>query len=79
MIDGETGERTIHTLVKSQDEVRERTQMWFPLLDPRAVNDSKLLIVELIYLFAVLHPWQRYIDRGIRTYTWAPVNGTDYR
>ncbi|XP_044050713.1 voltage-dependent calcium channel subunit alpha-2/delta-1 isoform X3 [Siniperca chuatsi] len=40
MIDGETGERTIHTLVKTQDE--------------------------------------RYIDRGVRTYTWAPVNGTDY-
>uniref|UniRef100_A0A8C4I4N7 Calcium voltage-gated channel auxiliary subunit alpha2delta 1 n=1 Tax=Dicentrarchus labrax TaxID=13489 RepID=A0A8C4I4N7_DICLA len=40
MIDGETGERTIHTLVKTQDE--------------------------------------RYIDRGVRTYTWGPVNGTDY-
>ncbi|XP_057693711.1 voltage-dependent calcium channel subunit alpha-2/delta-1 isoform X2 [Corythoichthys intestinalis] len=40
MIDGETGERTIKTLVKTQDE--------------------------------------RYIDRGERTYTWAPVNGTDY-
>ncbi|XP_054631680.1 voltage-dependent calcium channel subunit alpha-2/delta-1 isoform X5 [Dunckerocampus dactyliophorus] len=40
MIDGETGERTIETLVKTQDE--------------------------------------RYIDRGVRTYTWAPVNGTDY-
>nr|XP_015207702.1 PREDICTED: voltage-dependent calcium channel subunit alpha-2/delta-1 isoform X5 [Lepisosteus oculatus] len=40
MIDGKKGERTIHTLVKSQDE--------------------------------------RYIDRGDRTYTWAPVNGTDY-
>uniref|UniRef100_A0AAX7W474 VWFA domain-containing protein n=1 Tax=Astatotilapia calliptera TaxID=8154 RepID=A0AAX7W474_ASTCA len=40
MIDGETGERTINTLVKTQDE--------------------------------------RYIDSGIRTYTWAPVNGTDY-
>ncbi|XP_058501921.1 voltage-dependent calcium channel subunit alpha-2/delta-1 isoform X2 [Solea solea] len=40
MIDGEIGERTIHTLVKTQDE--------------------------------------RYIDRGIRTYTWGPVNGTDY-
>uniref|UniRef100_A0A3B5AGV2 Calcium voltage-gated channel auxiliary subunit alpha2delta 1 n=1 Tax=Stegastes partitus TaxID=144197 RepID=A0A3B5AGV2_9TELE len=40
MIDGETGEKTIDTLVKTQDE--------------------------------------RYIDRGIRTYTWAPVNGTDY-
>uniref|UniRef100_A0A8C4I265 Calcium voltage-gated channel auxiliary subunit alpha2delta 1 n=1 Tax=Dicentrarchus labrax TaxID=13489 RepID=A0A8C4I265_DICLA len=34
MIDGETGERTIHTLVKTQDE--------------------------------------RYIDRGVRTYTWGP-------
>lgn len=32
-----------------------------------------------VYFFAVLHPWQRYIDRGVRTYTWAPVNGTDYR
>uniref|UniRef100_A0AAQ6IUA9 VWFA domain-containing protein n=1 Tax=Anabas testudineus TaxID=64144 RepID=A0AAQ6IUA9_ANATE len=41
MIDGEIGERTIQTLVKTQDE--------------------------------------RYIDRGVRTYTWAPVNGTDYR
>uniref|UniRef100_A0A8C6P3A5 Calcium voltage-gated channel auxiliary subunit alpha2delta 1 n=1 Tax=Nothobranchius furzeri TaxID=105023 RepID=A0A8C6P3A5_NOTFU len=40
MIDGETGEQTINTLVKTQDE--------------------------------------RYIDRGVRTYTWAPVNGTDY-
>ncbi|XP_064199214.1 voltage-dependent calcium channel subunit alpha-2/delta-1-like isoform X2 [Anguilla rostrata] len=40
MIDGKTGNRTINTLVKSQDE--------------------------------------RYIDRGVRTYTWAPVNGTDY-
>ncbi|XP_051916196.1 voltage-dependent calcium channel subunit alpha-2/delta-1 isoform X2 [Hippocampus zosterae] len=40
MIDGEIGARTIHTLVKTQDE--------------------------------------RYIDRGVRTYTWAPVNGTDY-
>ncbi|KAL3061646.1 hypothetical protein OYC64_009739 [Pagothenia borchgrevinki] len=40
MIDGETGESTINTLVKTQDE--------------------------------------RYIDRGVRTYTFAPVNGTDY-
>ncbi|XP_015252739.1 PREDICTED: voltage-dependent calcium channel subunit alpha-2/delta-1-like [Cyprinodon variegatus] len=40
MIDGEIGERTIDTLVKTQDE--------------------------------------RYIDRGVRTYTWAPVNETDY-
>ncbi|XP_051775964.1 LOW QUALITY PROTEIN: voltage-dependent calcium channel subunit alpha-2/delta-1 [Erpetoichthys calabaricus] len=40
MIDGEKGNITISTLVKSQDE--------------------------------------RYIDKGNRTYTWAPVNGTDY-
>ncbi|XP_073709854.1 voltage-dependent calcium channel subunit alpha-2/delta-1 isoform X4 [Misgurnus anguillicaudatus] len=40
MIDRDPGEKTIKTLVKSQDE--------------------------------------RYIDQGIRTYTWAPVNGTDY-
>uniref|UniRef100_A0AAR2JLV3 VWFA domain-containing protein n=1 Tax=Pygocentrus nattereri TaxID=42514 RepID=A0AAR2JLV3_PYGNA len=40
MIDRVPGEKTIETLVKSQDE--------------------------------------RYIDRGVRTYTWAPVNGTDY-
>ncbi|XP_030646340.1 voltage-dependent calcium channel subunit alpha-2/delta-1 [Chanos chanos] len=40
MIDGTRGEKTIETLVKSQDE--------------------------------------RYIDRGNRTYTWTPVNGTDY-
>ncbi|XP_063783013.1 voltage-dependent calcium channel subunit alpha-2/delta-1 isoform X5 [Pseudophryne corroboree] len=40
MIDGEIGERTFQTLVKSQDE--------------------------------------RYIDKANRTYTWGPVNGTDY-
>ncbi|XP_077325638.1 voltage-dependent calcium channel subunit alpha-2/delta-1 isoform X4 [Lithobates pipiens] len=40
MIDGENGERTFQTLVKSQDE--------------------------------------RYIDKANRTYTWGPVNGTDY-
>ncbi|XP_062860902.1 voltage-dependent calcium channel subunit alpha-2/delta-1 isoform X1 [Trichomycterus rosablanca] len=40
MIDRVPGEKTIETLVKSQDE--------------------------------------RYIDQGVRTYTWAPVNGTDY-
>lgn len=40
MIDRDPGNKTVETLVKSQDE--------------------------------------RYIDRGIRTYTWAPVNGTDY-
>uniref|UniRef100_A0A671G4M7 Calcium voltage-gated channel auxiliary subunit alpha2delta 1 n=1 Tax=Rhinolophus ferrumequinum TaxID=59479 RepID=A0A671G4M7_RHIFE len=40
MIDGEDGEKTFRTLVKSQDE--------------------------------------RYIDKGNRTYTWTPVNGTDY-
>uniref|UniRef100_A0A4W5PCM0 Calcium channel, voltage-dependent, alpha 2/delta subunit 1a n=1 Tax=Hucho hucho TaxID=62062 RepID=A0A4W5PCM0_9TELE len=40
MINGETGHRTVHTLVKSQDE--------------------------------------RYIDRSERSYTYAPVKGTDY-
>ncbi|XP_007889125.1 voltage-dependent calcium channel subunit alpha-2/delta-1 isoform X2 [Callorhinchus milii] len=40
MIEGENGEKTVHTLIKSYDE--------------------------------------RYIDKGIRTYTWTPVNGTDY-
>ncbi|XP_062990292.1 voltage-dependent calcium channel subunit alpha-2/delta-1 isoform X2 [Elgaria multicarinata webbii] len=40
MIDGEGGDRTFTTLVKSKDE--------------------------------------RYIDKGNRTYTWTPVNGTDY-
>uniref|UniRef100_A0AAX7VGC5 VWFA domain-containing protein n=1 Tax=Astatotilapia calliptera TaxID=8154 RepID=A0AAX7VGC5_ASTCA len=29
-------------------------------------------------LFCMHHLLQRYIDSGIRTYTWAPVNGTDY-
>ncbi|XP_043944200.1 voltage-dependent calcium channel subunit alpha-2/delta-1 isoform X2 [Protopterus annectens] len=40
MIDGESGDESFQTLVKSQDE--------------------------------------RYIDRGNRTYTWAPVSKTDY-
>ncbi|XP_062374410.1 voltage-dependent calcium channel subunit alpha-2/delta-1a [Sardina pilchardus] len=40
MIDGDTGNQTFSTLVKSQDE--------------------------------------RYIDRGVRTYTWSHVSGTDY-
>lgn len=82
MIDGATGERTIHTLVKSQDEVRARTQMCFRSPPTGSVcfkiNVFKLLIV-VNFFFVVLHPRQRYIDRGVRTYTWAPVNGTDYR
>ncbi|XP_031439193.1 voltage-dependent calcium channel subunit alpha-2/delta-1a [Clupea harengus] len=40
MIDGDTGNRTFTTFVKSQDE--------------------------------------RYVDQGVRTYTWAHVRGTDY-
>lgn len=82
MIDGATGERTIHTLVKSQDEVRARIQMCFRSPPTGSVcckmNVFKLSIV-VDFFFAVLHPRQRYIDRGVRTYTWAPVNGTDYR
>uniref|UniRef100_A0A673AZJ6 Calcium voltage-gated channel auxiliary subunit alpha2delta 1 n=1 Tax=Sphaeramia orbicularis TaxID=375764 RepID=A0A673AZJ6_9TELE len=30
------------------------------------------------FLTSVYHLLQRYIDRGVRTYTFAPVNGTDY-
>lgn len=39
----------------------------------------KLLIVASNMKCILLHPFQRYIDRGVRTYTWASVNGTDYR
>uniref|UniRef100_H2MNI4 Calcium voltage-gated channel auxiliary subunit alpha2delta 1 n=1 Tax=Oryzias latipes TaxID=8090 RepID=H2MNI4_ORYLA len=31
-----------------------------------------------VLLHPNLQPKVRYIDRGIRTYTWGPVNGTDY-
>uniref|UniRef100_A0A3Q1H6Y6 VWFA domain-containing protein n=1 Tax=Anabas testudineus TaxID=64144 RepID=A0A3Q1H6Y6_ANATE len=47
-------------------------------LDAELENDIKLYITILNSNFFVYHLWQRYIDRGVRTYTWAPVNGTDY-
>uniref|UniRef100_A0A3Q3IYK7 VWFA domain-containing protein n=1 Tax=Monopterus albus TaxID=43700 RepID=A0A3Q3IYK7_MONAL len=42
-------------------------------LDAELENDIKVEVDSY-----VCHLWQRYIDRGVRTYTWAPVNGTDY-
>lgn len=36
-------------------------------------------LFEIITYLPGMFFWQRYIDRGVRTYTWAPVNGTDYR
>lgn len=43
----------------------------------------EILLVKIqfdtIILISGFYPRQRYIDRGVRTYTWGPVNGTDYR
>uniref|UniRef100_A0A669AW18 Calcium voltage-gated channel auxiliary subunit alpha2delta 1 n=1 Tax=Oreochromis niloticus TaxID=8128 RepID=A0A669AW18_ORENI len=55
-------------------------------LDAELENDIKIEVLIhnfTIYrilnsLFGMHHLLQRYIDSGIRTYTWAPVNGTDY-
>uniref|UniRef100_A0AAQ5XQV4 VWFA domain-containing protein n=1 Tax=Amphiprion ocellaris TaxID=80972 RepID=A0AAQ5XQV4_AMPOC len=52
------------TLCGSNPKFQEPVTLDF--LDAELENDIK---VEVEY---------RYIDRGIRTYTWAPVNGTDY-
>uniref|UniRef100_A0A669AW80 Calcium voltage-gated channel auxiliary subunit alpha2delta 1 n=1 Tax=Oreochromis niloticus TaxID=8128 RepID=A0A669AW80_ORENI len=46
-------------------------------LDAELENDIKIEVI-LNSLFGMHHLLQRYIDSGIRTYTWAPVNGTDY-
>uniref|UniRef100_A0A8D2ZQY3 Calcium voltage-gated channel auxiliary subunit alpha2delta 1 n=1 Tax=Scophthalmus maximus TaxID=52904 RepID=A0A8D2ZQY3_SCOMX len=51
------------------------------LLDAEFENDIKVEYYKAI-LNAIscvfYYLWQRYIDRGVRTYTWGPVNGTDY-
>lgn len=65
MIDRDPGEKTIETLVKSQDEVCISS-----IVAPHCPYSLRLHFI---------FQYQRYIDRGIRTYTWAPVNGTDYR
>lgn len=66
MIDGLKGDYSISTLVKSQDEVI--TYFLGGLRD----------VVESVTLTQLL-PLKRYIDLGQRTYTFAPVKGTDYR
>ncbi|KAM6960583.1 voltage-dependent calcium channel subunit alpha-2/delta-1 [Aplochiton taeniatus] len=56
-------------------------------LDAELENDIKVQIRKMM-IDGTLDEWtidtlvktqdERYIDRGVRTYTWAPVNGTDY-
>uniref|UniRef100_A0A672SM23 Calcium voltage-gated channel auxiliary subunit alpha2delta 1 n=1 Tax=Sinocyclocheilus grahami TaxID=75366 RepID=A0A672SM23_SINGR len=58
-------------------------------LDAEQENDIKVQIfyssssapyfVHVCFTYTFYSQYQRYIDRGIRTYNWAPVNGTDYR
>uniref|UniRef100_A0A8C7XW06 Calcium voltage-gated channel auxiliary subunit alpha2delta 1 n=1 Tax=Oryzias sinensis TaxID=183150 RepID=A0A8C7XW06_9TELE len=48
-------------------------------LDAELENDIKVEETVSFRSFVLVSFWQRYIDRGIRTYTWGPVNGTDYR
>uniref|UniRef100_A0A673AR13 Calcium voltage-gated channel auxiliary subunit alpha2delta 1 n=1 Tax=Sphaeramia orbicularis TaxID=375764 RepID=A0A673AR13_9TELE len=54
-------------------------------LDAELENDIKvenllgvISVKTSSFLTSVYHLLQRYIDRGVRTYTFAPVNGTDY-
>uniref|UniRef100_A0A8C7XT52 Calcium voltage-gated channel auxiliary subunit alpha2delta 1 n=1 Tax=Oryzias sinensis TaxID=183150 RepID=A0A8C7XT52_9TELE len=53
-------------------------------LDAELENDIKVEVENTLMnqgnslSFVLVSFWQRYIDRGIRTYTWGPVNGTDY-
>uniref|UniRef100_A0A8C3T1Z6 VWFA domain-containing protein n=1 Tax=Chelydra serpentina TaxID=8475 RepID=A0A8C3T1Z6_CHESE len=50
-------------------------------LDAELENDIKVEVrctMAMIYLFIKI-AFQRYIDKGNRTYTWTAVNGTDYR
>uniref|UniRef100_A0A8C3T3K4 VWFA domain-containing protein n=1 Tax=Chelydra serpentina TaxID=8475 RepID=A0A8C3T3K4_CHESE len=47
-------------------------------LDAELENDIKVEVrLAMIYLFIKI-AFQRYIDKGNRTYTWTAVNGTDY-
>lgn len=69
MIDGQTGKYTISTLVKSQDEV----------ILYCIVHKNNKTVVKLTFVLTNLLPSKRYIDQGQRTYTFAPVKGTDYR
>lgn len=65
MIDGLMGNNTIPTLVKSQDEV--------------ITSFQDLLLRDIVEKLTPLLPPKRYIDLGQRTYSFAPVKGTDYR
>uniref|UniRef100_A0A8C2WSR1 Calcium voltage-gated channel auxiliary subunit alpha2delta 1 n=1 Tax=Cyclopterus lumpus TaxID=8103 RepID=A0A8C2WSR1_CYCLU len=47
-------------------------------LDAELENDIKVEVECSDACDFLCHLWQRYIDRGVRTYTFAPVNGTDY-
>uniref|UniRef100_A0A8C5A8R7 Calcium voltage-gated channel auxiliary subunit alpha2delta 1 n=1 Tax=Gadus morhua TaxID=8049 RepID=A0A8C5A8R7_GADMO len=50
------------------------------LMDAELENDVKVEVLFVFYLtLCVCVCVCRYIDRGVRTYTWGPVNGTDYR
>lgn len=51
----------------------------FPQLKGSLIHNFTIYRTILNSLFCMHHLLQRYIDSGIRTYTWAPVNGTDYR
>ncbi|XP_009867531.1 PREDICTED: voltage-dependent calcium channel subunit alpha-2/delta-1-like, partial [Apaloderma vittatum] len=62
MIDGESGEKTFETLVKSQDELAPAVS-W----EMTSYYNIETGLVA-----------SRYIDKGNRTYTWTAVNGTDY-
>uniref|UniRef100_A0A8C4ZS33 Calcium voltage-gated channel auxiliary subunit alpha2delta 1 n=1 Tax=Gadus morhua TaxID=8049 RepID=A0A8C4ZS33_GADMO len=49
------------------------------LMDAELENDVKVEVLFVFYLtLCVCVCVCRYIDRGVRTYTWGPVNGTDY-
>ncbi len=80
MIDGQTGNYTISTLVKSQDEV---SLFW---KDIGVYYSSSITVITVLQFhkkmfdkLTKLFPLKRYIDLGQRTYTFAPVKGTDYR
>uniref|UniRef100_A0A8C1BDA0 Calcium channel, voltage-dependent, alpha 2/delta subunit 1a n=1 Tax=Cyprinus carpio carpio TaxID=630221 RepID=A0A8C1BDA0_CYPCA len=65
----------LHPNLQPKD-LKSQEPVTLDFLDAELEDEMK---VEVRANFVILFLLQRYIDRGIRTYSWGPVNDTDYR
>uniref|UniRef100_A0A671LDI3 Calcium channel, voltage-dependent, alpha 2/delta subunit 1a n=1 Tax=Sinocyclocheilus anshuiensis TaxID=1608454 RepID=A0A671LDI3_9TELE len=76
------------SLMPSLYDLKSQEPVTLDLLDAELEDEVKVEVRANFYdvlsyfiktLSVILFLLQRYIDRGIRTYTWGPVHDTDYR